>query len=370
MGLVLVSLSILNFLAPLLLLLFFLPSTSWSQAAAPPPQFESQADFEVYFGHPCLEILSFPFYTCCNAFCVTCPFSKLCPCDDTLCGEEVIPPLSVASKEAFRPYVSPLRDTAGIIEAGNSQSEPPGLTSTFNAKAGGVISLSGYQTFDLVYSFAPPYINIRTESPDIHYKASILSQTLSAVSQRYPGSPVSYADVGTSNGALLHVASVAGASPILGVDHDVEYARNSEAAVTTLHAYLNVVLPSPPPLSRPLVVRGNLQTQPFGLADVVSCFALMHWAYSATASFRNLDGLVGHMAKLSKKATLIQWIAPSDSAIQYLNHISLNGGSTEGPDGYNEENFVKALNKHCGGVEDLGSEDGRETRRTYLCWAK
>lgn len=128
-----------------------------------------------------------------------------------------------------------------------------------------------------------------------------------------------------------------------------------------MHDYYS---PLVPPLISPTILTGNLENQPSNLADVVSCFALLHWAYSATSSYRSLDAVIKHLSSLGKIVTIIEWIDIDDDAVRYLKHEEINGGG----EGYSFELFMEGMVRWCGGVEDLGGEEGRESRRTYLCW--
>ncbi len=48
--------------------------------------------------------------------------------------------------------------------------------------------------------------------------------------------------------------------------------------------------------------------------------ALIHWIYSCTYAFGSLDEAVSFLKKLTKQSLFIEWIDPSDSAIEFFKH--------------------------------------------------
>lgn len=87
-------------------------------------------------------------------------------------------------------------------------------------------------------------------------------------------------------------------------------------------------------------------------ADLVMAFALIHWIYSCTATLGSLDATIGVLSNLTQKALIVEWIDPSDTAIQFFGHLDWNKDSITGP--YTREAFEEALRTHFDEMEVLG----------------
>ncbi|MGW8258268.1 MAG: class I SAM-dependent methyltransferase, partial [Thermoguttaceae bacterium] len=100
------------------------------------------------------------------------------------------------------------------------------------------------------------------------------------------------------------------------------------------------------------VVKSNLEDweEP---CDVVLALALVHWIYSCTATFGDLDAIVEKFAKLAKYMLIVEWVEPDDPAINFFHHLDWNKQVKRGP--YTLNAFEEALSKNFTRYECLGS---------------
>lgn len=99
-------------------------------------------------------------------------------------------------------------------------------------------------------------------------------------------------------------------------------------------------------------------------ADIVLAFAMVHWLYSATTGLGSLQRVVQLLADRTQALLLIEWVSPSDSAIQFLGHTDINRGDSASP--YSYELFRSELAKQFELVEPVGRVSA--TRTLLACW--
>lgn len=97
-------------------------------------------------------------------------------------------------------------------------------------------------------------------------------------------------------------------------------------------------------------------------ADIVFALALIHWIYSCTSAFGSLHAAISFLKKLTKESLFIEWIEPSDPAIEFFKHTKYNRDFIKEP--YNKENFLSALELNFTRVEKIA--DIIPTRQLYL----
>ena len=97
-------------------------------------------------------------------------------------------------------------------------------------------------------------------------------------------------------------------------------------------------------------------------ADVVFALALIHWIYSCTSAFGSLNATVSFFKKLTRESLFVEWIDPSDSAIEFFKHTKYNRDFIKEP--YNKDNFISALKNNFTKVEKIA--DIIPTRQLYL----
>lgn len=99
-------------------------------------------------------------------------------------------------------------------------------------------------------------------------------------------------------------------------------------------------------------------------ADVVIALALVHWVYSCTAVLGSLERVVEHLASLTRKLLLVEWVAPEDPAIDFFHHLDWNPDHIRGP--YDQATFENALKACFPRVHTIG--EPVPTRRLYVAF--
>lgn len=138
-------------------------------------------------------------------------------------------------------------------------------------------------------------------------------------------------DLGANAGFFCFWAIQSGAEEVTAVDMDINYVQIIER-IRSKFSFDNL-----------RVIHANIMdwNEP---ADVVLALALIHWIYSCTASFGNLDAVVEKLAKLTKYMLIVEWIDPEDPAIAFFHHIDWNKEVVSGP--YTLDAFEEALKRH------------------------
>jgi len=191
----------------------------------------------------------------------------------------------------------------------------------------------GYQS----YVVGKDYITVNSKKYDIiypHLNGNLNSKT--------------FLDLGGANGLYSFLANFEGAKPTI-VDIDKEHLD----IVRTISEEYGFDID---------IIEKNV-TDIDMKSDVVNALALIHWIYSCTSTFGSLDKAIKFLSDLTNEILIIEWVEPTDGAIQFLKHIKFNEESIEEP--YNFDNFIKALEKYFSEVEHIG--DVTNTRKLYKC---
>lgn len=98
--------------------------------------------------------------------------------------------------------------------------------------------------------------------------------------------------------------------------------------------------------------------------DVVLAMALVHWIYSCTANYGSLDSVVEKLASLTNYILIIEWVDPSDPAIEFFKHTQWNQSNISEP--YDYLMFLKALSDHFSSYELIGEIS--DTRRVFIAY--
>ena len=98
-----------------------------------------------------------------------------------------------------------------------------------------------------------------------------------------------------------------------------------------------------------------------GKADIVNALSIIHWIFSCTSIFGNMESMIAFLKRITGETLFVEWIDPSDGAIQYFKHLDYNKKNTD--NSYNYENFISELNKKFGSVEMIG--ETRNTRKLF-----
>lgn len=157
-------------------------------------------------------------------------------------------------------------------------------------------------------------------------------------------------DIGASNGLVSFTANTLNYDKIYALDHD----RECIALIKAINAYLNI--------DKVQAIEYSFGDNHQG-ADVVIMGALIHWVYSCTATYGNFNSIIEYVRKLTHKYLIIEWVDPSDRAIQSFKHTSYNYEVIQ--ESYTEENFKQSLNKYFSNV--IKAFDVTATRRFYIC---
>jgi len=201
------------------------------------------------------------------------------------------------------------------------------------------IKIGGYQNFEIskdnliLHSKKNKYNIINDIIKNLHYKQNCFT----------------LADIGCSAGVLCYLANNIGYEQIYGLDHDKEYINLMSKINQTLQ--IDKVTPQ-------FFSFGDYIPQ----SDVVIMCALIHWVYSCTSLYGNFASIFKYLRTSVKKYLLIEWVDPSDGAIQYFNHIDYNKDKQS--ERYNKENFEKQIVNFIGPILDIKYLEG--ARFLYL----
>ena len=119
------------------------------------------------------------------------------------------------------------------------------------------------------------------------------------------------ADIGANSGFFCFLALTNGGKRAFALDMDEDYLRMIQKAKSK-YGYDNLE-----------IIRSNAEdwNEP---SDIVLAPALIHWIYSCTASFGDLNGIIEKFAKLAKYMLIIEWVQPDDPAIDFFHHLDWN----------------------------------------------
>lgn len=239
-------------------------------------------------------------------------------------------------------YINPKRKQG-------SQQETPKLVVKENQ-----LYVSGYQQFVLTKSVNnPKNVSVNIQPSVYRGKFAFLAQACLKLAGL--GNMKTLMDLGCSNGLLCFLALASGLETVWGLDHDTECLRLINRAVQILGI-------SPNQLETRSYKFGD-STNTHILPDIVTACALIHWVYSCTASFGSLSSIIEYLSKITGKVLIVEWVDPSDKAIQSFHHLSFNRQVAREP--YTRQNFEKALQTwFTGGFRKIYTVNS--TRQLYI----
>jgi SAM-dependent methyltransferase len=205
------------------------------------------------------------------------------------------------------------------------------------------ITIHGYQEF-VVRKHS---LSVLDEDQSLRRKRELLYGYLKPrfLSQR------SLLDLGANSGFFSFWAIQQGSSKVTALDTDEKYLEILETAKShLLFSNLDIVNVNVSDWKEP--------------ADNVLALALIHWVYSCTSLFGSLDSVIRRFAEISKYMLIVEWIDPSDPAIQFFHHLDWNKNSTDSP--YSFEAFEQALQKYFVRYQKIG--DVSSTRSLYVAF--
>ncbi len=235
-------------------------------------------------------------------------------------------PLDWTVAESAKPGVKlQPKKKKGLWDKPNKYTRPSGI------ELGKTITIHGYQEYEIREGKVYP----SKEDPPLQRKQSLAVPFFDA--KFLAGKTV--LDIGANGGFFSFWAAASGAAQVTSLDMD--------------EAYLTLIRKAQAHLGWGKIQPIHCLAQDWRTpADLVLAFAMIHWLYSCTADFGSLDAAIGHLAGLTKRILLIEWVEPGDPAILFFKHTEWNSAQAQGP--YTLEAFEAALNKHFSRVEVLG----------------
>jgi len=231
----------------------------------------------------------------------------------------------------FKKYHSPNR-----TDANSNQSEIPTVELTET-----VARVSGYQTYE-----------VRRNGDIIRMNAKLEDQYKLISVIDISGTIDTLVDLGCSNGAMgIILANIYSARTLYLLDHDVECVE----LLNTLSDWLSTGVSINP-------VRFSFGVDVLPTADIIVTLSTIHWFYSATADYGCLYKIIETLSKKVNRALIIEWVDPSDPAIQHLHHTSFNSAVHKTP--YSKYNFLDALGIYFKKVQFVGNTTN--TRELYV----
>ncbi len=197
----------------------------------------------------------------------------------------------------------------------------------------------GYQSFEIQHNSVVP------KNHDLLVKNSIIRPQL----EKYITNEMSFVDLGCANLYFGFLANLLGAKSVTGVELDKEYIDNINKIINDFS------------FDKISIIEQNVQDYNTP-CDFVNAAAIIHWIYSCSACMGSMEKIVEYFSKITNKILIIEWIDPSDAAIQYFGHINYNASLTKND--YNKENFLSHMNKEFKEVVFLGNTE--PTRELYI----
>jgi hypothetical protein len=207
------------------------------------------------------------------------------------------------------------------------------------------ISFYGYQEFSL----GKEWINVSPNDSALQIKYNLLAPYFQQKYMKFR----TLLDLGANAAFFSFWALQKGADKAIAVDIDEDYLKIVQEAKNTFD------------INNLDIVKSNIINWQES-ADVVMALALVHWVYSCSATFGSLDSVINKIAELTNYIAFIEWVDPSDNAIQFFNHTQWNQDTVEGP--FNLESFEAALSQHFRRYAVVG--DVSPTRKIYVAFKK
>lgn len=202
---------------------------------------------------------------------------------------------------------------------------PPSLE-----KQDGALIFEGYQSFVLSGYKAEPI------SSNLIQKSRVLSSMLQPKYFKHR----SVLDIGGNAGYYSFKALEAGAESCTLIDVDNEVLQLTRTAKSQFS------------LDKLAVVTSDMSSIT-SRHDIVLALALVHWVYSCTETYGNLEEIIAKLASLSSYLCIVEWIAPEDPLIQEFGHNQWNSEIQSGP--YSTEIFEANLSKYFERFEVIGA---------------
>ena len=200
------------------------------------------------------------------------------------------------------------------------------------------IQVNGYQKYIINENNIIPSI----DSYDLYKKTDLLKNYYQSNFMKNK----TFLDLGAASGYFTFMAILNGAKYATAIDIDSSHLKIIND-ITKKYNIKNIK-----------TISDNINKYE-GKADIVNALSIIHWIFSCTSIFGKMENMISFLRKITGEVLFVEWIDPSDEAIQYFNHLDYNNKKCD--DSYNYEIFIAELNKQFSSVEIIG--DTRNTRK-------
>lgn len=210
---------------------------------------------------------------------------------------------------------------------------------------------------DTIYVTGYQNYTISMKNNDIITTSKKMNRQLEILKQVYIGKTV--IDIGCSNGFfgfyyLLH----SNVECFDFMDHD-------KACISLIHDVSNILhIPD---------MKYNLINQNFAkftltnnTYETIIALSVIHWLYSCTTTFGCLNHIVRYLRHKVTNNLVIEWVEPTDNAIQSFNHINFNKAYHKSK--YSREEFENALTTHFKSYTRYNNSSLTGTRDIYVAY--
>ena len=226
----------------------------------------------------------------------------------------------------------------GIFNSPNQYARPAGIVVN-----NGMVTIHGYQE----YILTKHSVSVLDLDENLKNKYNLLKSYFTP--HNLEGR--SFLDLGANGGFFSFWALQNGSENVTALDMDEEYLEIIRKSCDTLgFQHLDTT-------------NSNLSDwkQPAG---VVLALALIHWVYSCTAIFGSIDAIIEKLANLTEYLLIIEWVDPTDHAIEFFHHTHWNQDNIRQP--YTFDAFENALSKYFAHHELIG--EILPTRRIFAAY--
>ena len=202
------------------------------------------------------------------------------------------------------------------------------------------IQVNGYQQYWISKKSIEPI----SSSYDLEKKTNLLSKYYS----REFVKDKTFLDLGAASGYFTFMVILNKCKHATAIDIDKEHLK----IITEISKKYNI--------KNIDVISENIDNYN-GKADIVNALSIIHWIYSCTSIFGSMKNMILCLKNMTNETLFIEWIDPSDEAVQYFKHLDYNKKMVD--DSYNYKNFISELNTNFTSVEEIG--ETRTTRKLF-----
>jgi hypothetical protein len=250
----------------------------------------------------------------------------------------------------FQPHQDKTRKREGA-----SQSETPSITLRRDR-----VFVTGYTEYNIDFASKSVKLTGTYASKESMARKHVID-ALARVRKENGGETPTWIDLGANTGSIvLKVLSEYPNAHVTMMESDIDCVSVLDAIRTTAEARDWSSVAS----IKVLCNRVSPDMTVHQKYDVVTAFALVHWLYSCTASFGSLDRIVDTLAGMTRRVLIIEWVEPSDGAIQAFKHTDFNRDTVRRDGPYTRDALMTALKARFREVK--GPYTTRSTRSIYV----